>query len=75
LDCSAATRKHVSSGYDAGRTERRHVVVAAVRLIGKEANRLDDDMPANMVGEDVTEFGDEDEGSVHESPVQRTRPI
>lgn len=43
--------------FDRGETRRRHVRARGVRLIGKESNRYDDDMPADVDAEDVTEYG------------------
>lgn len=42
---------------DIGRTERRHLVVTAIRLIGKEANRVGDTGQADPVSRAVAEFG------------------
>ena len=45
-----------ADAFDVGRTERRHVMATGVQLIGKESNRIDSEMPANVLGEDVVIF-------------------
>jgi hypothetical protein len=42
---------------DSGRTERRHVIATGIVPIGKESNRLESEMPANVLGEDVARYG------------------
>lgn len=41
---------------DRGRTERRHVLAAAIRLIGKESNRVDEVAPVGLDGRSIAAY-------------------
>ena len=41
---------------DRGRTERRHVFAAGIRLIGKESNRVDEAAPVGVDGSRTCTF-------------------
>jgi hypothetical protein len=68
---SAESKFGNAEAFHSGRTERRRVIAACVRLIGKEANRLENDMPANVLGDDVTAFKAGSAEQPHHSPGRK----